>query len=240
MIIDVAHVQPRRVGGQHRRAELALQGQRVARPGDRGQPGPQRAQAGEPADPGEDPGLGRDQVLGPLGGGGAQRERQRRGGQQRQVVIPRPGEGGRQRGRQDRLRADPLVVGVGQHRPRIPAGLRAVRSRRRRAARPGRQVSRGQRDQLAGGREPGSRRRTRLRGGPRLRLRRRGPARLRLRLAGGQLLLHGGRAQAAEHRGLGDAQPAGDLAVGGAPGPPPGRLLPGVPGQLAGPARSPH
>ena len=64
MIVDVIHVQRRRVGGQHRRAELALQGQRVAGPGDRGQPGPQRAQAGEPADPGEDPGLGRDQVLG--------------------------------------------------------------------------------------------------------------------------------------------------------------------------------
>ena len=68
----------------------------------------------------------------------------------------------------------------------------------------------------------------------------RGLARLRLRLAIRQLLLHGGRAQAAEHRGLGDPQPAGDLAVGSAPGPPPGRVLPGAAGQLAGPSRSPH
>ena len=76
MVIDVVHVQARGVGGQHRRAELALQGQRVAPVGDRRKPGPQRAQAGEPADPGEDPGLIGDQVLGPLGRGHPERERQ--------------------------------------------------------------------------------------------------------------------------------------------------------------------
>ena len=65
MVIDVVHVQARGVGGQHRRAELALQGQRVAPVGDRRKPGPQRAQAGEPADSGEDPGLIGDQVLVP-------------------------------------------------------------------------------------------------------------------------------------------------------------------------------
>ena len=76
VVIDVVHVQARGVGGQHRRAELALQRERVAGIGDRRKPGPQRAQAGEPADPGEDPGLGGDQVLGPLGRGHPERERQ--------------------------------------------------------------------------------------------------------------------------------------------------------------------
>ena len=76
VIIDVIHVQAGSVGGQHRRAELTLQRQRVARLGDRRKPGPQRAQAGEPADPGQDPGLIGDQVLGPLGRGHPERERQ--------------------------------------------------------------------------------------------------------------------------------------------------------------------
>jgi hypothetical protein len=56
VVAGVVDVQCRGVGGQHRRAELALQRERVAPAGDRGEPGPQRAQAGEPADPGEDPG----------------------------------------------------------------------------------------------------------------------------------------------------------------------------------------
>ena len=39
VIIDVIHVQAGSVGGQHRRAELTLQRQRVARLGDRRKPG---------------------------------------------------------------------------------------------------------------------------------------------------------------------------------------------------------
>jgi translation initiation factor IF-2 len=63
-----------------------------------------------------------------------------------------------------------------------------------------------------------------------------GRRRLAFRPGAGQLLLHGGRAQAAEHRGLGDPQPAGDLAVRSPLRPPPGRLLPVACGQLAGPS----
>ncbi len=254
VVIDVVDVQARGVRGEHRGGQLALQRQRVAPAGDRRQPGPQRARVGEPADPGEDPGLGGDQVLGSLRRGHPERERGRRGGQQRQVVIAGPGQPGRQRGRQDRLRADPVPVGMQQHRPRIPAGQRAASDPGLPGARRPRQLPPARADQLSRRGALSSRRRGPVSRGPRRR------PRLRLRLAGlqpgrcglaclrllafrpaiRQLLLHCGPGQPPAHRGAVHAQPPGDLSVAVSLGAPPPGPRPRRLSQLARPAAVAH
>jgi hypothetical protein len=118
VVIDEVHRITGRVDGQHPGGERPLQFERVGAISQCGEPGPQRLQLRDRRQPEGGAGVGPAQVLDAFDGVDSPREPECCGAQDGQVVIPAGGATGH-RG-EDRLRPDPVQVGVQQHRPRIP------------------------------------------------------------------------------------------------------------------------